>query len=303
MKKVFLFLLGGAFILNINAQSGKYKNLFDYENGARVVDFSSNYGGSYDAKLILKNAPTDVTDRLPAWCSAAGAPFPHHLTIELSKTEWLNIIEFNNELTDEVHGYPGISAKDVEVYVSTTSAKSGFKHSVSFRLEQNKNNQLVKITPVQAHWVKLVITSNYGDVNYTEFGQLGAYDDGIRSKGIKDEMSSKGFADIYGIYFDFGSPEIKEESMPVIAEIVSYLNENPEVKIIVEGHTDNVGNESSNQKLSENRAKTVMDRLTEKGINKDRLSVKGYGSNQPVSDNDTETGRAQNRRVTIRKVN
>ena len=302
MKKIFLFFFAFALLLEINAQSTEYKNLFDYKSGARVVDFSSNYGGSYDAKLILKNTPTDVTDRLPAWCSAAGVPFPHHLTIELSKTEWLNIIEFNNELTDEVHGYPGISAKDVEVYVSTTSAKSGFKHAISIRLEQNKNNQIVKITPMQARWIKLVITSNYGDVNYTEFGQLGAYDDGIRSKGIKDEMSSKGFADIYGIYFDFGSAEIRDESKPVIAEIVSYLNENPDVKIIVEGHTDNVGSESSNQKLSENRAMNVMNKLIENGINKERLSIKGYGSKQPVSDNGSETGRAQNRRVTIRKV-
>ena len=302
MKKVLILFFVTLFILNIGAQADKYKNLFDYNNGARVVDFSSNYGGSYDAKLILENTPTDVTDRLPAWCSAAGAPFPHHLTIELGKTEWLNMIEFNNEITDESQGYPGISSKDVEVYVSTTSAKSGFKHAVSLRLEQNKNNQIVKIPPVEAHWVKLVITSNYGDANYTEFGQLGAYDDGIRSKGIKDEMSSKGFADIYGIYFDFGSAEIKEESKPVITEIVSYLNENPDVKIIVEGHTDNVGSESSNQKLSENRALNVMNALIESGIKKDRLSTKGYGSSQPVSDNNSETGRAQNRRVTIRKV-
>ena len=80
------------------------------------------------------------------------------------------------------------------------------------------------------------------------------------------------------------------------------LNENPDVKIIIEGHTDNVGSESSNQKLSENRAKNVMNALTESGIKKERLSIKGSGSSQPVSGNDTETGRAQNRRVTIRKV-
>jgi outer membrane protein OmpA-like peptidoglycan-associated protein len=302
MKKVLIFLLATVTQLNINAQTGKYKNLFDYNAGARVVDFSSVYGGSYDAKLILENTPTHVTGRLPAWCSSAGAPFPHHLTIELAKSEWLNIIQFNNEITDETACCPGVSSKDVEVYVSTTSATSGFKHVLSVRLEKNKNNQLVKITPVQARWVKLVIISNYGNVHYTEFGQLGAYDDGMRSKGIKDEMSSKGFADIYGIYFDFGSAEVKEESKPVIDEIVSYLNENPDVKIVVEGHTDNVGKESSNQKLSENRATNVMNKLIEKGIKKERLSFKGFGSNQPVSDNSTETGRAQNRRVTIRKV-
>jgi outer membrane protein OmpA-like peptidoglycan-associated protein len=173
---------------------------------------------------------------------------------------------------------------------------------VSFKLEQNKNNQIVKINPVQAQWVKIAIISNYGYEGYTEFGQLGAYDDGIRSKGIKDEMSSKGFVDLYGIYFDFASAEIRDESKPVIAEIVSYLNENPDVKIVVEGHTDNVGSESSNQKLSENRATSVINLLTESGIKKDRLSIKGLGSTQPVSGNDTETGRAQNRRVTIRKV-
>jgi len=302
MKNVFIFLFASALILNINGQSNKYKNLFDYEKGARVVDFSSNYGGGYDVQLLLENTPTDITEGLPAWCTAAGAPFPHHATVELSKTEWLDIIVFNNKIPDETGGWEGISAKDIEVYVSTTSATSGFKHIVSFRLENSKNNQVVKITPVQARWVKFVVTSNFGYDGYTELGQLGAYDDGIRSKGIKDEMSSKGFVDIYGIYFDFGSSEIKEESKPVITEIVSYLNENPDVKIIVEGHTDNVGSESSNQKLSENRAKNVMNKLIDKGIDKGRLNVKGFGSKQPISDNDTETGRAQNRRVTIRKV-
>ena len=71
---------------------------------------------------------------------------------------------------------------------------------------------------------------------------------------------------------------------------------------MVEGHTDNVGGESSNQKLSENRAKNVMDKLVDGGVGIGRLTIKGYGSKQPISDNGTETGRAQNRRVTIRKV-
>jgi hypothetical protein len=82
MKKIFLFFFAFALLLEINAQDTKYKNLFNYENGARVVDFNSNYGGSYDVKLILENAPTDVTNRLPAWCTAFGKPFPHHATIE-----------------------------------------------------------------------------------------------------------------------------------------------------------------------------------------------------------------------------
>ena len=112
----------------------------------------------------------------------------------------------------------GISAKDIEVYVSITSFTSGFKHVVSFRLENNKNHQVVKITPMQARWVKFVVTSNYGYDGYTELGQVGAYDDGIRATSIRDEMSKKGFVDLYGIYFDFGSAEIREESKPIITK-------------------------------------------------------------------------------------
>lgn len=239
---------------------------------------------------------------MPAWCTAYEAPFPHHATVQLTKTEWLDIIVFNNQIPDENGGWEEISAKDVEVYVSTTSAKSGFNHVVSFRLENNKNHQVVKITPVQVRWVKFVLTSNYGYEGYTELGMVGVYDDGIRATSIKDEMSKKGFVYLYGIYFDFGSAEIREESKPIITEIISYLKENPDVKIVVEGHTDNVGGESSNQKLSENRAKNVINKLVDGGINKDRLSINGYGSKQPISDNGTEAGRAQNRRVIIRKV-
>jgi outer membrane protein OmpA-like peptidoglycan-associated protein len=295
MKNLFLFMLISLSVITLYGQTDNYNNLFDYNKGVRVVDFSSNYEGSWDVQLLLENAPVDF-EGSPAWCTAYGAPFPHHATVELVKTEWLDIIVFNNQLPDETGGWKGISAKDVEVYVSTKSAASGFNHVVSFRLENNKNHQVVKITPVRARWVKFVVTSNYGYHGQTELGQLGAYDDGIRVKSIKDEMSK------IEIYFYAGSAEIREESKPIIAEIISYLKENPEVKIVVEGHTDNVGSESSNQKLSENRAKIVMNKLIEGGINKDRLSIKGYGSKQPISDNGTEAGRAQNRRVTIRKV-
>lgn len=302
MKNLLLFFFLCISIINLSAQSKNYDNIFDYNKGARVVDFSSNYEGNWDVQLLLENAPRDFEEGLPAWCTAYEAPFPHHATVELTKTEWLDIIVFNNQIPDETGGWEGISAKDVEVYISTTSAKSGFKPVVSFRLENNKNHQVVKITPMQARWVKFVITSNYSYDGYTELGMIGAYDDGVRATSIKDEMSKKGFVDLYGIYFDFASAEIRDESKPIISEIISYLKENPDVKIVVEGHTDNVGSESSNQKLSENRAKNVMNKLVDGGISKDRLTISGYGSKQPISDNGTEAGRAQNRRVTIRKI-
>ena len=75
------------------------------------------------------------------------------------------------------------------------------------------------------------------------------------------------------------------------------MNDFPSLKIELSGHTDNVGSASYNQKLSESRAKSVVDYLIGKGIATTRLVYKGYGFSQPVADNKTEEGRQQNRRT------
>jgi len=75
------------------------------------------------------------------------------------------------------------------------------------------------------------------------------------------------------------------------------MNENTQMKIEISGHTDNTGNEPLNSKLSQARAKTVVDYLVKKGIVRERLAFKGYGSLQPIADNKTAGGRAKNRRV------
>lgn len=71
----------------------------------------------------------------------------------------------------------------------------------------------------------------------------------------------------------------------------------PDVKVSIEGHTDNTGKPEANQKLSENRSAAVKTYLVGKGINADRLSTKGYGADQPIEDNKTAAGKAKNRRV------
>jgi outer membrane protein OmpA-like peptidoglycan-associated protein len=221
----------------------------------------------------------------------------------MPQKNWLDMIVFNNKIPEDNDGsYPGIAAKDIEIYVSDISAKSGFTKVAAFRLENNKNNQFVKILPVQAKWIKFVITSNYGNPNYTELGRLGIFDNKTRLINISDEMNKQGYIDLYGLYFDFGSAELKAESEPSIQQIVDYLNQNKEVKILIEGHTDNVGSEVGNLKLSEDRANRVKSELIKKGISSDKLSVLGMGSKKPVADNTTDFGRAQNRRVTIRKI-
>jgi len=87
----------------------------------------------------------------------------------------------------------------------------------------------------------------------------------------------------------------------VVNEFADYLTLNPKLTVTIEGHTDNVGGDADNQILSQNRAKSIFDYLVSRGIDKSRLSYKGYGASKPIANNGTAEGRAKNRR-TIFKV-
>jgi outer membrane protein OmpA-like peptidoglycan-associated protein len=301
MLRIFISILFLAGLLFGAGQTVREQvDLASAEAGARIVSFSSNYGSDWDvANLISRSDKWE--GELPAWCTESGAPFPHWVVIELAKQTWLTTLIFNNNIPDE-QGWEGISAKDLSVEVSTVSAKEGFQKVASFQLERNKNNQLVHLEPSQARWLKIVITSNWGNEEYTELGKLGVFDDGSRPMNIAEELKNKGFVDIYGIYFDFGAAKLKAESGPVLDRIVRYLKDNPAVKLMIEGHTDSVGDAKSNQLLSENRAKAVVEALAGLGVNRAALGASGFGASQPVGDNKTITGRALNRRVTVRVV-
>jgi outer membrane protein OmpA-like peptidoglycan-associated protein len=104
------------------------------------------------------------------------------------------------------------------------------------------------------------------------------------------------------IFFDFNKYELKTESQVELDKVVQLLQENPTVKVQIEGYTDNVGNVAENQKLSENRAKAVVSYLNSKGISLTRLIAKGYGASNPVAPNTSEQGRAQNRRTELKIV-
>ena len=114
---------------------------------------------------------------------------------------------------------------------------------------------------------------------------------------LYDRMMSEGKFITYGITFDVGKSTIKPESMGEINRIVQLMTENPDLKFSVEGHTDNTGKEASNQTLSEQRSQAIVAKLVELGIAQDRLTAVGKGQNSPIADNNTDEGRAKNRRV------
>jgi len=119
---------------------------------------------------------------------------------------------------------------------------------------------------------------------------------------LYDRMMSEGKFVTYGITFDVGKATIKPESMGEINRIVQLMNENPTLKFSVEGHTDSTGNAASNQTLSEQRSQAIVNKLVELGIAKDRLTAVGKGQNSPIADNNTDEGRAKNRRVEFVKI-
>ncbi|MBQ7042892.1 MAG: OmpA family protein [Muribaculaceae bacterium] len=114
---------------------------------------------------------------------------------------------------------------------------------------------------------------------------------------LYDRMMTDGKIITYGITFDVGKATIKPESMGEINRIVTLMTENPDLKFSVEGHTDNTGNPTSNQTLSEQRSEAIVAKLMELGIAQDRLTAVGKGQNSPIADNTTDEGRAKNRRV------
>jgi OOP family OmpA-OmpF porin len=104
---------------------------------------------------------------------------------------------------------------------------------------------------------------------------------------------------LYGVLFDFNKATLKTESDGVLQRVLTFASKDPTLKIEVQGHTDNVGGDDYNQKLSEARSKSVLGWLTERGVIPARLTYKGYGRSRPVATNDSDEGRAKNRRVEI----
>lgn len=104
------------------------------------------------------------------------------------------------------------------------------------------------------------------------------------------------------IYFKTGSAEIDQESEPLLDSVVDIAKRCPSVKFNVNGHTDYVGGNDTNQRLSERRAKSVVNYLTAKGIDSARIQSAGYGETRPVAPNDTEENRARNRRIEFKVI-
>ncbi|MGD1844773.1 MAG: OmpA family protein [Salibacteraceae bacterium] len=119
---------------------------------------------------------------------------------------------------------------------------------------------------------------------------------------IKNKDRAVMKAAIKGLLFETGSANIKEESNKVLDNVATVLKANPAYKLTIHGHTDNTGNADRNLELSKQRAQAAKEYLVAKGVDASRITAEGFGDAKPVAGNDTEEGRAKNRRVEFKIV-
>jgi outer membrane protein OmpA-like peptidoglycan-associated protein len=124
----------------------------------------------------------------------------------------------------------------------------------------------------------------------------------LGAEEMKKELDATGHVAIYGIHFDFDKATLKPGSEKVLIEMVKLMRKYSRLCVEIQGHTDSVGTRSYNLGLSERRAAAVKSFLILYGIAATRMTIKGYGPDKPVASNNTEDGRALNRRVELKKL-
>jgi OOP family OmpA-OmpF porin len=162
--------------------------------------------------------------------------------------------------------------------------------NLTYSLKKNSNEYIICLAMY-----------NGNIIHYLYVLEVGLMVQEITANEMLDALNKDGYISL-NILFETGKSAIQQESLPIVDQIYELMKSNSSLKVSVEGHTDNVGDAASNKKLSNDRAKAIMDALIAKGIDKTRLSAIGWGQEKPTSDNRSEDGRAQNRRVEIVKM-
>jgi outer membrane protein OmpA-like peptidoglycan-associated protein len=148
--------------------------------------------------------------------------------------------------------------------------------------------------------VWLEVTAAGGDGYVLTVVEKAALVQEVTANDMLAALQRDGHVALY-VQFDTGKATIRPESEKILAEVASMLAAQPQLRLAIEGHTDNVGSASANKPLSQQRAQAVVTSLAGRGIAGARLTAAGFGSEKPVADNATEAGRAKNRRVELVK--
>jgi len=218
----------------------------------------------------------------------AKGSFPNrNVKKEVGGTSWIGVALGPN-------GFPN-GEPPSKLFAGTSTIGGSF--SIIGKLEQEDGMVYIAIYGKRFSDAELIYHIDIIEAKTADIGQVD-----VNPDYIKKEIDKKGSISIYGILFDYNKSDIKPESDSTLIAIAGYLNNNPEVKLIVVGHTDMKGSFEYNMKLSGERATAVKNALVNKyGIDKDRLSTHGVGYLSPKSNNTSDSGRTLNRRVELVK--
>ncbi|MBL4652752.1 MAG: OmpA family protein [Flavobacteriales bacterium] len=240
---------------------------------------------------LEKQVIVDTEDYLLA---SIAKPIKDKTIAQEVKVEQKSLTVFKGKVVD------AITSKPVEAELDIVDNANG-KHISTFKSNSATGKFLLSL-PAGTNYGISVKKTNYlfhsENFNLPSDGAFNMVDKTIELKNIK--IGSK--IALRNVFFATGSSTVTKESHPELDRLVKLLTDVPGLKIEISGHTDNQGSEKLNTKLSQERAEAVMAYVKSKGIAADRMTAKGYGPSQPVADNNTSSGRQENRRTELKII-
>ncbi len=306
---------------------------YDFVPGDRVIyfeDFSKTPVGDFPQRLQFVSGNMEVAEwRGQRWLRAAddanfeiplSEPLPQRFTLEFDfyGPKSANTIEIKDgsDLQDQHHWlrffwYLGCGLQGPTGEVAQAEVPARAKEKIAhcrvmgdgkymkvyvndIRVANVPNSTFARSSSLPVHiWASETEPTMITNIRIAAGGK----------KILYDQLMADGKVVTQGILFSSGSDEIRAESTPTLKEIGTMLKDHPDLKISIEGHTDNVGEDAANQDLSKRRAASVKAYLMEKySIEDSRLQSQGFGETKPVDSNDTPEGRQNNRRVELIKL-
>ena len=301
---------------------------YDFVPGDRMLfadDFSTDRVGNFPQRLKFKSGNMEIVEWQGArWLSADGTAIfaiplpevlPQRFTMEFEVIGSGNALSINFTSADVTTG-PRIAIDSHTAWLRGDSVAGrgelAAASTAPMKIRISVDGGYLKLY-ANEHRALNVPTSNLGRSKqiYIDMNGWSAKeprmirDIRIAAGGrqLYDALADKGRVATHGILFATASAEIQGESTPTLKEIGGMLTAHPELKLMIEGHTDNVGAAATNQTLSEQRALAVKQYLVSTyGIDATRLGTSGFGASKPTSSNDTPEGRQNNRRVELVKM-
>ena len=305
---------------------------YDFLPGTKplfVEDFSKDNVGDFARRLVFKDGNMEVAEwngkrwlRVTSWpgnfAIALPQDLPQRFTLEFDVTPGYNsnwtILRFGPGAADDVRfrryggkGQGGVFGSNHQDQGQTAGELS---ETEPFHARIMADSQYVKVY-INDTRVANIPNAELGRSKTITFEVPGHPETPVfignislmaGGKKLYDALAANGRVATQGIYFDTGSDKIRPESSPTLKEIARMLEEHPELKLTIEGHTDNVGAAVANQTLSEQRAAAVKAALvTVYKVDTARLTAVGFGASKPAGPNDTPEGRQANRRVELVK--